>query len=98
VKLPVILRDAAEAELTKGIDYYESCRSGLGTRFFSEVRKVFRRIAANPRIHSLVLADVRKAVVSGFPYVIFYRETQTRIDVVAVFHTRRDPAIWQGRI
>jgi len=28
---------------------------------------------------------------------VFYRAHADRVEVIAVFHTRRDPAIWQGR-
>ena len=48
-------------------------------------------------MHAAVFADVRKAVVARFPYTVFYRAEATRVQVLAVFHSRRDPSIWQGR-
>jgi plasmid stabilization system protein ParE len=48
-------------------------------------------------MHAVVFAGIRKAVVPRFPYCIFYRAEATRVHVIAVFHSSRNPAIWQGR-
>ena len=98
MSLPVVLRDEAQAEFDEAFDYYEGQRAGLGVDFAARVQHVFDRISAHPRMHAVALADIRKAVVTRFPYCVFYRADATRVEVVAVFHTRRDPAIWQGRV
>jgi plasmid stabilization system protein ParE len=69
----------------------------LGTAFLDRVREVFARIAANPQLHATVYQDIRKAVVPRFPYIVLYKEEAGEVVVIAVFHTARDPAIWQGR-
>jgi plasmid stabilization system protein ParE len=97
VTLPVVLRDEAQAEFDEAFDWYEGQRAGLGVDFAARVQDVFDRISANPAIHAVVFADVRKAVVARFPYCVFYRADATRVEVIAVFHTRRDPSIWQSR-
>jgi plasmid stabilization system protein ParE len=98
VSLPIVLRDEARAEFDEAFDYYEAQKAGLGVDFADRVQEVFDRIAANPHLHAVVFADVRKAVVARFPYCVFYRAEPTRVQVIAVFHTRRDPSIWQGRV
>jgi toxin ParE1/3/4 len=65
--------------------------------FLARVQRVFDRIAANPQLHAVVFADIRKAVVARFPYCVYYRADATRVEVIAVFHSKRDPSIWQGR-
>ncbi len=95
--LPVVLRDEAQAEFDEAFDYYEAGRPGRGVRFAARVQDVFDRIAANPLLHAAMFADVRKAVVAKFPYCVYYRAEPTRVHVLAVFHTSRDPTIWQGR-
>jgi plasmid stabilization system protein ParE len=97
VSLPVVLRAEAEAEFDEAFDYYEGQRPGLGVAFAARVQEVFDRIGANPQLYAAVFADVRKAVVARFPYSVFYRAEATRVQVLAVFHNRRDPSIWQGR-
>jgi plasmid stabilization system protein ParE len=97
VNLPIVLRAEAEGEFDEAFDWYEAQRAGLGAAFVAEVQRVFDRIAANPLLHGIVLADIRKAVVRRFPYCVFYRPHTDRVEVIAVFHTSRDPSIWQGR-
>ena len=41
--------------------------------------------------------NVRRGVVRGYPYCIYYREEPTQVRVLSVFHTSRDPTIWQSR-
>ncbi len=58
----------------------------------------FFRISEHPDWHPAVYGEVRKAAVKRFPYVVLYREDAGEIVVIAVFHTARDPAIWQARV
>ena len=44
------------------------------------------------KMHGIVLRDIRKAVVTDFPYVVYYRVELTRVIVIAVIHGNRDPA------
>lgn len=98
MSLPVVLRAEAEAEFDDAYDYYEAQRAGLGVLFAARVQDVFDRIAANPLMHGVVFADARKALVSRFPYAVYYRAEPSRVQVIAVIHTSRDPSIWQGRV
>lgn len=95
--LPVVLRDEAWKEFDDAFDWYNAQRAGLGLEFLAEVQRVFNRIADTPLIHPIVFADIRKAVVWRFPFAVFYRPHPDRVEVVAVFHSSRDPSIWQGR-
>jgi toxin ParE1/3/4 len=97
MSLPVVLRDEATAEFDEAFDYFEAQRAGLGVDFAARVQQVFDRIAASPQLHAVVFADIRKAVVSRFSYCVYYRADAVRVEVIAVFHTSRDPAIWQAR-
>jgi len=40
---------------------------------------------------------IRQAVVRRFPYVVLFVEYSDYVEVLAVFHTSRDPKQWQGR-
>lgn len=97
MKLPVRLLPEARLEFDEATDWYEQRSSGLGVTFVARVREVLDRIAADPRRHAVVYLDVRKTLVSKFPYVILYREEPGEIVVVSVFHTSRDPSIWKSR-
>jgi toxin ParE1/3/4 len=97
VRLAVVLRDEAELEFDEAFDWYQNLGTKLGIKFVEEVQKTFDRISLNPLMHSIVFADVRKAVVRKFPYSVFYRSQDDRVEVLAVFHSSRNPEIWQAR-
>lgn len=94
---PIILDPEARAEFDEGYDFYEGRRAGLGEAFADAVQVVLDRIRKMPQIHRVVFRDVRRGIVRGYPYCVYYREEPTQVRVVSVFHTSRDPAIWQSR-
>jgi plasmid stabilization system protein ParE len=94
---PTVFRRAARAEFDDAANWYDSRRTGLGAQFTAAVQKVLDRIAAQPDFYFKVYKDVREALVSVFPYCIYYQAEPKRVLVLSVFHTARDPAIWQGR-
>jgi plasmid stabilization system protein ParE len=98
MSLPVILDPEAQAEFDEAYDYYESRQAGLGEAFADAVQVVLDRIAKMPRMHQVVFQDIRRGVVRGYPYCVYYREEPTRVRVLSVFHTSRDPAVWQARV
>jgi toxin ParE1/3/4 len=97
VRLPIVLRVEAEQEFDEAFDYYDERRVGLGAEFVAEVQRVFDRLAVSPMMHQIVFADIRKGVVRRFPYCVFYRPHPDHVEVIAVFHTSRDPSVWQSR-
>ncbi len=97
MSVPIRFLPEARAEFDAAADWYEQQRTGLGVDFVARVRATLNRIAANPQLHAKVYQDVRKAVVVRFPYVVPYREEPSDVVVIAVFHTARDPSVWQAR-
>jgi toxin ParE1/3/4 len=98
MSLPIRFLPEARDEFDEATDWHEQQRPGRGADFVARVRDVLDRIAANPQLHATVYGDARKAVVAKFPYVVVYREEAGEVVVIAVFHTSRDPSIWQSRI
>jgi hypothetical protein len=54
------------------------------------------RIAANPLTFPRVHDETRRAVLSRFPYAIFFRVSPDAVVVLAV-HGRQHPARWKSR-
>jgi toxin ParE1/3/4 len=97
MSLPVVFRRAARDEFDGAANWYEQRRAGLGAAFTAAVEKVLDRIAAQPDLHARVYQDAREALVPGYPYCVYYCEEAGRAVVLSIFHTSRDPSIWQGR-
>jgi toxin ParE1/3/4 len=93
----VVLRRAAQAELREARDWYESRHTGLGVEFVGCVDAAITDIGEHPERHPTVHGDVRRRLVRRFPYGVFYLVASDRVVVLAVFHSSRDPILWQSR-
>jgi plasmid stabilization system protein ParE len=98
VSLPIVFRRAARIEFDEAADWYEQRRAGRGAKFSTAVRTVLDRIADQPEFYAQVYEDVREALVTGYPYCVYYRVEGAQVRVLAVFHTARDPSVWQSRV
>lgn len=97
MKLPLIFRPQAVKELEHAVEFYEAQRAGMGMRLAAEVRDVLARLQQRPLIHHVIVRDIRKAALHQFPFCVYYRLLKNRLIVLAIFHTSRDPDIWQRR-
>jgi plasmid stabilization system protein ParE len=94
---PVIFRRQARSEYDEAGDWYGQERAGLGSEFLDEIERLLQRVASNPEQFPILYRDVRKAVARRFPYCVYFRERNQHIVVLAVFHSARNPAVWQQR-
>ena len=92
--LPIVYRRKVGRDLAKGFGYYEGQGEGLGDKFLAAVDAVFDAIERYPEMFSRVHGEVRRAVISKFPYAVFFRVESKRVVVLAVLHTARDPKLW----
>jgi toxin ParE1/3/4 len=89
---------AVERELAEARDFYEKRAPGLGAQFIDEFERQVLRIAAAPGRWMRIKADIRRTLMSRFPYVIYFRQIATdRIRITVVKHQRRHPAYGVGR-
>ncbi len=98
MSLPIVYLRAARAEFDEAHDWLEQQRAGKGDEFSERVHEMLDLVATLPELHQCVYKDVRRAVVRKFSYNVYYRAEPNRIVVVSVFHTSRDPSIWQKRV
>jgi toxin ParE1/3/4 len=96
--IPTFLSSEAEADLEEAAQWYEQRSPGLGTNLIAQVRATLTRIGDNPDLYTEVYNGIRRAPLRRFPYSLFYRRLDDRVQVIAVFHDRRDPSIWQSRV
>ena len=74
--------------------WYEEQGAELGEEFLAAVDTSFNAIQEYPEMFSRVHGEVRRAVVSRFPYAVFYRVEPRRVVVLTVLHMGRDPKLW----
>jgi plasmid stabilization system protein ParE len=88
----------AEQEFIEAAAYYEQNVKGLGERFGSEVRRAIERLLEYPEIGSPIDADLRRLMLTRFPYFLIYSSTSDLLKVVAVAHVHRRPGYWRSRV
>ncbi len=97
----VVLREKAAKDVEEAVDYYlsqgaERAASGL----IDALETAFAQIARFPTAGSprygleLNLPGLRSWPLHGFPYLLFYLERGTHVDVWRVLHQERDIPAW----
>ena len=97
MKLRLVIRSEARADLVEAFDWYETQRMGLGEELLTQVRLSLDRIQDGSDRYAKVFRDVRRAPVRRFPYSIYFLKVEHRIIILAVLHHRRDPKILRKR-
>ena len=92
-----ILRPRAEHDIQSAFEWYEAQRAGLGDEFLVALRERLEAVRSYPESSPILYRDVRRTVVSRFPYLIFYVVRPSRVAVLAVLHHARSPAVWPRR-
>jgi plasmid stabilization system protein ParE len=90
----VVFRRQVGRDLAAAFQYYEAQQAGLGENFLAAARSSFDAVQRHPEMFAAVHGEVRRAVVSRFPYAVFYRIEKHRIVVLRLLHFARDPKKW----
>ncbi len=92
--LPLAKKDIKDAAL-----WYNAKQKGLGKRFTSIVRSKVKYICQNPKVIPIRYDEIRCVVLDVFPFIIHFLVSDERkvITIIAIFHTSRDPKLWQYR-
>lgn len=88
----------ADAELTEARQWYSHQRKDLDLEFMQCIDAALSRIQFNPRLFPVVHGGLRRAVVRRFPFAILYEVMAEEIQIIAVFHSRRNPDVWKSRV
>ena len=91
------LRPEAELDLTDAAFWYEDQSSGLGRQFLDGVSASFSSISKTPKRYPLVYRNVRRALISRFPFGVYFVMEKGCVVVLAIIHGSRDPRLWKGR-
>ena len=84
--------DNARADLETAFLWYEEQRHRLGHEFLDCVELVIKNIRQMPEGFAVHHESFHRALISRFPFAIFYTIEETEIIIHAIFDTRQDPA------
>ncbi|MGD9931298.1 MAG: type II toxin-antitoxin system RelE/ParE family toxin [Mangrovibacterium sp.] len=92
------ISDEAEIDFDKSYRYYSDESQKVASSFYKQINLSFEILKQHPESFPIVYKNVRKFFVKKFPFVIYYQLVGSAIRVIAIFHTSRDPEIWNDRI
>lgn len=78
-------------ELAEAVGWYESCERDLGRRFEQEFFETAERALASPEIFPRVKENVRRVLMTHFPYAVHFRPRAGGIEVLLLWCCYRDP-------
>ena len=87
----------AKTEFDEGVQYYERQLTGLGIQFHADVRNSLVRLRNWPLATAIERGDIRRMLLSRFPYKILYSIEPDKIYILALAHQHREPDYWIGR-
>jgi len=93
----IIVLPQAEQDLKESTEFYKEVSDDLCNKFILAVDSSFIDIRRNPQAFPKTWKEIRKYVVSDFPFCIFYVDETDVINILAVFHSKRNPQIWRKR-
>ena len=97
MKLHLLVRPEAEADVSGAFTWYEKQMKGLGRSFLNSLDKAFHSIQIHPTRFPMVHKNVRRSLLHRFPYAIFFLREEESIIVIAILHQARDPRRWKIR-
>jgi plasmid stabilization system protein ParE len=90
MKYAVEFRKEALQDILEAIAWYENHREGLGDEFFISLENSKHLIEQNPLQFAQKYKGIRKAIITRFPYIIYFKvENPGKVIVFAVLHMKR---------
>jgi plasmid stabilization system protein ParE len=94
----ILISEAAEADLSDAVAWYESREPGVGLQFASEIGASLKLIGDYPRAWTEVHDGARRCQTNRFPYLIIYKIYSDHIFIVMIVHAKRRPSLWRQRL
>ena len=95
----IYITEAAELDVREAFLWYEKQRNGLGEAFREEIAKTIQTIRYQPFLFQAKYRNIRVAYPNRFPFGLHYyvHEKEKHLDIVACFHTAKNPRKWYQR-
>ena len=92
------ISEEAENDFDNSYEYYYDDSPNLADTFFQRINASLEIITKSPLSFQVIHKTLRKFTVKKFPSIIYYQVVDCTIQIIAIFHTSRNPKIWTERI
>ncbi len=89
--MKIVFSQMAQIELEETVLYYESEKEGLGEIFKTIVIEAMDKLEIFPELYMKISPNVRRVVLSKFPYNIFYNYKEEVITIISIAHQHKKP-------
>lgn len=98
MSLTLTITSKAQEDFRTALEWYEKQVTGLGEEFVRCVDIQVRSVGRQPQRFPVVHANsIKRALISRFPYAIYFVEKRENVIVIAILHQRVNPRTWQKR-
>ena len=97
-RLPLQFHPDARQEVLEAHAWYRERSQSAAEAFGLELERAGKAIRDMPNRWARYLHGTRRFLMWRFPFIIVYRATPERIEILAVAHGRRKPGYWKARI
>ena len=89
--------NTVKSDLKEAAGWYNNARKGLVLIFLKNINATVAHITENPLNYSIRYSNIRVAFSNKFPYGIHYEflSEQNQVNILAVYHTSRNPELWE---
>lgn len=94
----VAFRDLAADDVRAICSWYEAQQSGLGARFVSSLDLAVGLVSEHPLSCPVAYRSIRRVLLPGFPYALFYLSRPDAVVVLACLHQSRSPRTVRKRL
>ncbi len=96
---PFIITPQAQRDFDKTYWWYEEQYQGLGNDFARCVDAKIAEIQRNPEQFQVIYKNsVRRALVTRFPYSVFFVDKTKVLSIFAIQQQSRNPDLWRSRV
>ena len=95
--MTVRFRREAGDDVSVARDWYDAQSPGLGDSFVDALEQIVDLVAELPEAFPEIAVGLRRALLSRFPYALYYRLNGSVIEVIACLHTGQWPGRWRRR-
>src|SRR5438876_6766812 len=85
------LKSPANLDYSEAIAWYKENQPGRAREFETGLENLFGRIKEHPEHFPEIAPTVRKALLRGFKYKIYFTVERDEIGVLAIYHPSRNP-------